>query len=258
MALKSRATLKTYFEANDNPTESQFGDLIDSIPNFVDDNPTFGFNWKGAWDNTIRYVKYDSVYYEGASYVCIKAHDAGHPPTETEYWSKISERGADAKVMTSIAFAGDDLVFTFDDGSTETIVGAKNDLTGPAGYTPVKGVDYFDGEDGVVQAIVEGTNIVVDNTDPANPVVSFELGPDENFVSDDELIVLQNTAGVNTGDQTRDSLGLDTDDSPQFAGIKLTTGAGLGKVLTSDADGDATWETPSAGGADVLQTQIFS
>uniref|UniRef100_A0A6M3KQR5 Uncharacterized protein n=1 Tax=viral metagenome TaxID=1070528 RepID=A0A6M3KQR5_9ZZZZ len=30
------------------------------------------------------------------------------------------------------------------------------------------------------------------------------------------------------------------------ASIKITTGAGANKVLTSDADGDATWETPSA------------
>ena len=43
--------------------------------------------------------------------------------------------------------------------------------------------------------------------------------------------------------------------SPTFTGlvttpaIKITTGASLGKVLTSDADGDATWETPSAGGS---------
>lgn len=43
--------------------------------------------------------------------------------------------------------------------------------------------------------------------------------------------------------------------NPTFTGlattpaIKITTGASLGKVLTSDADGDATWETPSAGGS---------
>lgn len=45
--------------------------------------------------------------------------------------------------------------------------------------------------------------------------------------------------------------------SPTFTGlvttpaIKITTGAGTGKVLTSDADGDATWETASSGGATV-------
>jgi hypothetical protein len=43
--------------------------------------------------------------------------------------------------------------------------------------------------------------------------------------------------------------------SPTFTGlvttpaIKITTGASLGKVLTSDADGDATWETASASGS---------
>lgn len=41
--------------------------------------------------------------------------------------------------------------------------------------------------------------------------------------------------------------------SPTFTGtvtipaVKITTGAGLNKVLTSDADGDATWETASSG-----------
>ena len=135
MSLKSRLTLKSYFETNDNPTSGQYADLIDSIPNFVDDAPTFGFNWREAWDNTERYVKYDSVYYDvtGASYVCIKAHDAYFVPTNTTYWSKISEKGADAKIMTSIAFIGDDLVFTYDDASTDTIVGAKTTLTGPTG-----------------------------------------------------------------------------------------------------------------------------
>lgn len=42
---------------------------------------------------------------------------------------------------------------------------------------------------------------------------------------------------------TRESLWLDTDDTVTFAAIKLTTGAGSWKVLTSDADWDATWET---------------
>ena len=43
--------------------------------------------------------------------------------------------------------------------------------------------------------------------------------------------------------------------SPTFTGkvttpaIKITTGAGAGKILQSDASGDATWETPAAGGA---------
>ncbi len=37
-----------------------------------------------------------------------------------------------------------------------------------------------------------------------------------------------------------------------LAGFKLPTGAGSGKVLTSDADGDGTWQDPpGAGGVPV-------
>lgn len=55
---------------------------------------------------------------------------------------------------------------------------------GAPGYTPIKGVDYFDGDkgdtgatgpagaDGVVASVVAGTNVSVDATDPANPIIS--------------------------------------------------------------------------------------
>jgi hypothetical protein len=50
------------------------------------------------------------------------------------------------------------------------------------------------------------------------------LGADDNYVTDAEKTKLSNLSGTNTGDQTlptRDSLGLDTDDSPQFAGVNV-------------------------------------
>jgi len=37
MAQVNRATLKTYFETGDKPTQGQFENLIDSVPNLVDD-----------------------------------------------------------------------------------------------------------------------------------------------------------------------------------------------------------------------------
>jgi len=46
-------------------------------------------------------------------------------------------------------------------------------------------------------------------------------GTTNKFLSAAELTVVQNTSGTNTGDQSRGDLGLDTSDSPQFAGINL-------------------------------------
>lgn len=34
---RNRNTLKSYFRSGNNPNESQFEDLIDSVPNLVDD-----------------------------------------------------------------------------------------------------------------------------------------------------------------------------------------------------------------------------
>jgi len=83
---------------------------------------------------------------------------------------------------------------------------------------------------GVVVEIIAGTNVTVDNTDPARPVVAATgggggavdsvngetgvvvldyadvgaapaLGTDDNYVTDAEKIVIGNTSGTNTGDQ---------------------------------------------------------
>jgi len=51
-------------------------------------------------------------------------------------------------------------------------------------------------------------HIVINNDIPNNPTLSFLLVDNENLLTDDELAVVQNTSGVNTGDQ--DLSGLQT------------------------------------------------
>jgi hypothetical protein len=65
--------------------------------------------------------------------------------------------------------------------------------------------DILTGGGGGVQSV---TGDGVDNADPLNPVLTFPTtgqiteDADKNFVSDADLVVLGNTSGVNTGDQT--------------------------------------------------------
>ena len=77
----------------------------------------------------------------------------------------------------------------------------------------------------VVNSVVAGTNVTVDNTDPNNPIVSSTGGgavdsvngktgvvvldtadiaevTDKNYVTDAEAVVIGNTSNTNTGDQT--------------------------------------------------------
>lgn len=42
MAEKTKAELKTYFETDDKPTESEFSDLVDSVPNIKDNGILVG------------------------------------------------------------------------------------------------------------------------------------------------------------------------------------------------------------------------
>ena len=59
---------------------------------------------------------------------------------------------------------------------------------------------------------------------------------------------LDNKQGGDIDNHYHSDQPINKSDDVEFAGIKIPTGASLGKVLTSDADGVGTWETPSGGG----------
>jgi len=60
--------------------------------------------------------------------------------------------------------------------ATNVVVTYLGTLQGPQGIQGIPGPDGPQGDPGVVQAVVAGTNITVDATDPANPVVSSTGG----------------------------------------------------------------------------------
>lgn len=86
-------------------------------------------------------------------------------------------------------------------------------------------------------------HIVVDNTDPQNPTLSFQLVDNENLLTDDELAVVQDTSGTNTGDQdlsglqTKEDSLLETESTNIVEAINevnaIAKGAGNGRVFAT-------------------------
>lgn len=80
-------------------------------------------------------------------------------------------------------------------------------VDGSNGYTPVKGVDYFDGRDGL-----DGDSVRVNNVGQVNGniVLTTDNIPDntdKRYVTDSQLVVIGNTSGTNTGDEDAASIG---------------------------------------------------
>jgi len=73
--------------------------------------------------------------------------------------------------------------------------------TGDAGETGATGADGADGADGQVQTIVGGTNITVDDTDPANPIVNTSATVNS---SDATLLARANHTGTQTASTISD------------------------------------------------------
>lgn len=118
-------------------------------------NPT------GEYDNGTAYQTGDSVSYEGSSYIA-RGDTTGNIPTNTTYWQLLADKGDTGDTgPTGPTGATGPQGLTGDTG--------PQGVTGDTGPTGPQGPA---GDDGVVQAVVAGSGISVDSTDPANPVVT--------------------------------------------------------------------------------------
>jgi hypothetical protein len=70
-----------------------------------------GYNWRGNWDTTIAYAAYDSVFYDGSSYVAISPSSGIAPNTDTTKWNLMAQQGAanNSPVVTSITGTPDQI-----------------------------------------------------------------------------------------------------------------------------------------------------
>lgn len=264
MSIKTRAQLKAYYETGDVPNEAQYGDFVDSVPNLADDKYIVGFQLKGDWVITTAYILNDLVLYNGSSYACI-LYNTGELPTNTTYWTRITAEGNGivSIVKTSTVGLVDTYTITYTDSTTETF-DVTNGATGTAATIAV----------GIVTTLAAGQPATVTNVGSSSAAIfdiAIPQGEDGTDATGDV-----NGPGTNSADYIPQWDGANSKTlknglavpagglagltalgdkaplaSPTFTGlvttpaIKITTGASLGKVLTSDADGDATWETPS-------------
>ncbi len=122
------------------------------------------------------------------------------------------EQGVKGDTGASIieaAFVADDIVFTKDDTNTVTLVDAKIELKGEKGDTGEQGIQGEQGIPGTGEIAGGVENNIVDidasgfirDSGYAPSDFAPALTSDQNYVSDAELAVLQNTSGTNTGDQ---------------------------------------------------------
>lgn len=166
---------------------------------------SINLNPRGDYDNATVYAVADSVSYNGSSYIAIQP-TTGNLPTDTDFWQVLSEKG--------------------DQGDT-----------GAQGVKGDKGDPGTDGDDGVVQTVVAGTNVSVDNTDPANPVVSSSASGE---VVDDTTPQLGGNLDVNGNIITSSSNG-DVTISPDGTGnLKLGNTGGTTQI-TGDVTLDDTY-----------------
>lgn len=183
--------------------------------NGTDGEDGTSFVWESAYVAGTAYTANDVVSYGGSSYICILA-STGNLPTNATYWALMAQKGEVGS-------------------GTGDVVGPASAVDSNfAGFNTTTGKLIKDSGSKASDFATSGHN----HTGTYAPI----LGADDNYVTDTEKMSIGTI-----GDRAPIA-------SPTFTGtlttpaIKITTGAGAGKVLTSDADGDATWEISTGGG----------
>jgi hypothetical protein len=155
------------------------------------------FIWKGAWGTTTEYDLNDVVFQDGSSYICTEAHTSGTFATDLAAgkWEIVAQKGA----------AGE----------------GSGDVLGPA----TNADSYIPQWDGINSKTLKA-GIPTSTFAPA-------LGTDDNYVTNAEKIVIGNTSGTNTGDQSASDFDIkDLTDSLSL----MTTWSAKQDALTADVD----------------------
>lgn len=229
MSQKTRAQLKAYYETNDVPTQAQYGDLIDSVPNLTDDNytlPTFAV----GTTTTLAAGEDATVVNSGTSSAAVLNFAI---PQGIQGLT-----GADGACVESVAFIGNDMVFTLDDDSTVTITDAKITLKGETGETGAKIVSAeFVGDDlvftldddstvtitGAKTALKGDTGLTGETGATGKGITSITKTGTVGFVdtytityTDETTATFDVTNGEDGADGTNGTNGIDGDDGISF------------------------------------------
>jgi hypothetical protein len=166
-----------------------------------------GLTWKGEW-SAGTYEEDDAVQRLGTSYIANKATTETPSGTATD-WDVLALKGTDGEG------SGDMIASVYDPAGGEKQVAFDDDGRFTDNRTPL--------EHGNEK---HSTNYLADiSGESIGDLSDVTLTAEKTLTITDSTTLSGGThSGTNTGDQvlpTRDSLGLDTDDSPRFAGIEL-------------------------------------
>ncbi len=141
--------------------------------------------------------------------------------------------------------------------------GAMVGATSPTLITPL--IDHIDEATSAHGVVIDGVTlkdggalVITGGTNTfniTNGTASLDVAAGKAVNIDDDVTV---AAELHVEAATHVNQDLTSDASPTFAAIKLTTGAGEGKILTSDADGDGSWADAPSSTGDFLVMQVFS
>ena len=140
-----------------------------------------GLNWQGAFVGGTSYVLDDAVSFGGASWFCINpTSSVVTPDINTTDWALLASQGAVGPqgiqgvpgVSLAPVWGGITGTLSNQTDLQSELNGKQDDLVSGTNIKTINGDSVLvSGDLGLVESIVPGSNIFVDTTDPANPIV---------------------------------------------------------------------------------------
>ena len=176
-------------------------------------------NPKGQWSSTTAYSRFDTVMYNGSSYMATKNVAAGTTPTNAAFWVQLVSKGDSGTISIGTVTTGEPGT-----NASVTNVGTQTDAV--FNFVIPEGEKGEQGDSGTltigtVTTLPEGTNATVRNVGTAeNAVLNFGIPRGDTGHFDAEFIAdyFDNTKDYNVGDYVIYSNDLYKFTSPHRAG----------------------------------------